>query len=88
LRASVHYATLLRRAASNKSVTGISKNLGSFSATSDAALETELMDQSVSAECVVSHDTIQCNQLAYQLAEKNGIPHRVGEETTKVGSDY
>jgi hypothetical protein len=36
---------------------------------------------------VVSDDTIQNIQLAYQLAEKNEIPHRVGEETNKAGSD-
>jgi hypothetical protein len=55
LRESKQYATpqatLRRRAANNKFVTGISKGLRCFNETSDAAVETELMDRPVCLEC-------------------------------------
>jgi hypothetical protein len=90
LRASKQFAmpqaTLRGRAANNKLVTGISKGLGHFSATSGPALKTGLMEHSVCLECRLSGMTrSKAKQLAYQLEEKSGISHRFSEENKMPG---
>lgn len=94
LRASrsfdVPQATLRRRATDkNKRVKANKLGLGRFEVTFNAELERDLVEHIKTLESMLfglSCDDVR--SLAYQLAERNGIPHRFNRATKLAGWDW
>lgn len=86
----VPQATLRRRAqGKNKFIQGSNKGMGRFHTTFHTDVERELVDHLKLLESRLFGLTAnEIRQLAYQLAEKNGISHRFNPENKMAGWDW
>ena len=83
-------STLERRVKDkNKRATGSTKGLGNFETVFPKPLEEELVNYILRMEELFHGlTTVDVRLLAFQLAERNGLPHKFHSETERAGKDW
>ncbi|XP_041349129.1 jerky protein homolog-like [Gigantopelta aegis] len=83
-------STLERRVKDkNKRATGSNKGLGNFETVFPKPLEEELVNYILRMEEIFHGlTTVDVRLLAFQLAERNGLPHKFHSETERAGKDW